>query len=125
MANADVLKKLKAEAGKNSVGTGKTLFNSLKVAYLGVPEKQHFPKLKNSDGSKKVDVEGHDVRSQQSEGWTYTFSEIGTSNKIMVVYPKKLQLEWLEVYQVTGLGYNLRSANMIFMDEGTKIFTFK
>ena len=58
MANADVLKKLKAEAGKNSVGTGKTLFNSLKVAYLGVPEKQHFPKLKNSDGSKKVVEKG-------------------------------------------------------------------
>lgn len=124
MVNSSQISKLKAEAGNVSNG-GKTLFSDLRVTYLGVPEKEHFPKLRNADGSKKLDAEGHQMRSEKPDGWSYTFSEIGTSKLVMVVLRGKIDLEWFGVYKVVGLGYNLRSANMIFLDQATKIGVFE
>lgn len=124
MANSDQIAKLKAEAG-NMTGGAKTLFSDLKVTYLGAPEREHFPKVKNSDGSKKLDALGHEVRAEKSDGWIYTFSEVGTSKVVMAVLPEKVNVEWFEVYKVVGLGYNLRKANMVFLDQAVKIGKFE
>lgn len=46
--------------------------------------KDHFPKLKNADGTEQKDAEGHDIRAER----TYTFAEFGTCNKVMAIVPK-------------------------------------
>ncbi len=124
MASESQIAKLKAGVGKTT-GGNRTLFSDLKVTYLGVPEREHFPKVKNADGSKKLDALGHEVRAEKPDGWTYTFSEIGTSKMVMAVLPEKVDLEWFEVYKVVGLGYDLRSANMVFLDQSAKIGRFE
>lgn len=124
MASSEQIAKLKAEVG-NVHGGSRTLFDDLRVTYLGVPEREHFPKVKNADGSKKLDALGHEVRAEKSDGWTYTFSEIGTSKMVMAVLPEKVDLDWFGVYKVVGLGYNLRNANMLFLDQATRIGRFE
>lgn len=104
--------------------SNKTRFDNLVVINVGVPRKEHFPKLKNADGSKKVDADGHDVRSEKSDGFTYTFAQYGTANKVMAVISKQYGLDRLGVYVLSGLGYNMRQNNMIFLDENVNISNY-
>ncbi|MCP9331720.1 hypothetical protein [Lactobacillus kefiranofaciens] len=118
------LNKLKALEQKGTQTTSKMVFHDLVVCTVGAPVKEHFPKVKLADGSTKKDVDGNDVRSAKSDGFMYTFSQFGTATKIMAVIPKKYTLELLTAYKVSGLGYQMRQANMIYLDENVQLTAF-
>lgn len=86
--------------------------NPLVVAYLGVEPREHFPKLETGE------------RSKVSDGWTFTFSEIGTSKIVKIVLKNKVSPDLLSVYQLAGMGYDIKQSSMIFIDEDTKIATY-
>lgn len=125
MANVEQLNKIRVLEQKGNTSSSKTIFENLHVCYLDVPTKEHFPKLKNTDGSKKKDENGNDLRSDQSDGFVCTFSEIGTSQVVKVVLPKNYKLELDQFYSVSGRGYRIRSGNLIFIDEAGSISAFK
>lgn len=124
MFNAKQIAKLKAEVQGKHAST-KTSFKKLKLVYLGVPNKEHFPKLKNADGSTQKNADGHDMRGQTLDGYTTTFSEVGTSNKVMLLLPKSYNLEWFGLYEASGLGYQMRNANLLYIDESVNISHIK
>lgn len=98
-------------------GSGKTKFSTRGV-YLGVPARPHYPKMRDANGKKIVDpTTGRDMVSENSDGDTYTFSEFGTSKIVKIVAMSGLELEFGDAYDIEGLGYEMRSSNMIFIDE--------
>lgn len=114
-------KKLEA----HQVNSDKISFDSLKVVYLDVPAKIHFPKLKDESGKVKKDEDGHDARSTTSDGWLFTFSELGTSQVVKAVLPKKYTLEMNDWYIVSGKGYRMRNSNIIYLDEACHIKNYQ
>lgn len=118
------LAKLKELEQKGIQGTNKTAFNDLVVCTVGAPVREHFPKVKLADGSIKKDADGNDVRSEKSDGYLFTFTQFGTATKVMAVLPKNYSLELLAAYKVSGLGYQMRNANMIYIDENVSITTY-
>lgn len=100
-------------------------FKDKTVVYLGVAPKPFFPKLKNEDGSKILDENGRDKRSETSTGFTYTFSEFGTSKIVKIVLKKEYNLDPLSVFVVAGAGYDIKNSNMIFIQEDTSIRKFE
>lgn len=119
MSQIEQLKELqeKQRVQKNNL----TLFQSLICVNVGVQPTQHFPKLKDDFGNKVKDESGKDKRSENPDGWTYTFSEFGSGKTIKVVVAEQLELELLTAYKVSGLGYDIKSANMIFIDTRGRI----
>ena len=107
MIDKETLQKLVSATAKPA--SAKKEFDQLYLIYLGAPSKSHFPKL---EGGK---------RSEESDGTSFTFSELGSSKKVTVVYAGDLEPELLEMYLVSGLGYDIRSSNFIFIDENSKI----
>ena len=122
--NSSQLARLQQLAKRGVTGQNKMFFSDLIICNLGVAPKEHFPKLKNADGTKQKDADGHDIRAEKPDGWTYTFSEFGTCNKVMAVVPKQYNLELLKVYQLSGLGYQMRDANMIYVDQDVKLSNY-
>lgn len=104
--------------------SNKTFFQDLIVCNLGVKPKEHYPKIKNLDGSSKKDSEGLDVRAKESDGWIYTFAEFGTCTKVMAVISKSVNLKLMAAYKLSGLGYAMRSSNMIFVDEQVSLSNY-
>ena len=114
---ADVLGKLqRLQEQRQSQKSNLTRFDGLVVVNVGVKPTEHFPKLKDSEGNKVKDENGKDKRSDVSDGWTYTFAEFGTAKMVKVVIPKLYELELLQPYQVSGYGYDIRNAGMVFID---------
>lgn len=95
------------------------------VIKLGVKPVQHFPKLRDKDGKAVKDEDGNDRRSENSDGYTYTFSDFETSRIVKVVLNKLYDVKPMEAYIVSGLGYDIRSGNMIFIDEDVKLMAYK
>lgn len=124
MVNSKTIAKLKAEVQGQHEST-KTSFKGMKLAYLGVPVKEHYPKVKDANGNTLKDADGNDKRASEYDGYTTTFSELGTSNKVMLVLPKKYNLEWLGLYEASGLGYQMRRSNMMFVDEDVHLRVIK
>ncbi len=122
LTTLDKLKKLQQEQKSNQ--TNLTRFDKLVVVHVGVEPTQHFPKLKDEHGNKLKDEKGNDKRSEQSDGWTYTFSEFGTAKIIKVVLPKLYTLELLQPYQVSGFGYDIRNAGMVFIDTAGELMNY-
>lgn len=118
------LEKLKSLAVQGTKANNKMSFSNLVVCNLGVKPKLHYPKLKNSDGSNKLGANNQVVKSDKSDGWTYTFSEFATCNKVMVILPKKYNFELMSAYSLSGLGYQMRSANMLYIDEHVNIANY-
>jgi hypothetical protein len=115
------IEKLKALQESKSKTANLTLFNNLVVIDLGIKPTQHFPKLKDGLGNKIKDEDGKDKRSETSDGYTYTFAEFGTGKIVKVVLPQQQKIELLGSYMVAGYGYDIKSANMIFIDRKAKI----
>ena len=86
--------------------------NKVHVETLGM-----YLELKGIDGKTLKDEEGRDRRSEVSDGDTYTLSELGTSKMILVVADSGQLLEIGSVYNIMGIGHDIRSANMYFLDE--------
>lgn len=96
---------------------GKTKVSTIAV-YLGAKPRPHFAKLRDQNGKKIVDPKtGRDMVSEFSDGETYTLSELGSSKVVKIVAPTGIELVVGEAYRIEGLGYDMRSSNMIFVDE--------
>ena len=117
------LAKLQALEKRGIQGGSKTSFRDLVVCNVGAPVKKHYPKLR-VNGVVQKDADGNDARSQQSDGFTYTFSQFGTANKVMAVLPTKYNLDLLTAYKLSGLGYQMRQANMLYLDENVKLTVY-
>lgn len=102
------LNTLKAKVA--SQNTSKQVFRDQIVVYVGTEPTEHFPKVKDPKTGEKV-------KSDQSDGWTHTFSVMGSASKLQVVLPKKVELKWLGLYAVSGLGWSITGSNLIFIDE--------
>ena len=120
----DLFLKLSGEADRAKEEKRKQLLKKV-VVYLKADAKPHFPKKRDADGNVVKDEKGHEVRETVSDGFSYTFSEFGKSKVVKVVYPAKLKLGMLQAYVVSGLGYDIPSGNLIFIDEGSKIALYK
>lgn len=115
------LERLQSLANQPSKNSNMTAFSGLVVVNVGCQPIEHFPKLKDKIGKNVVDSDGHVRRLEQSDGWTYTFSQFGTAKMVRVVLSKQLDLGLLQPYQVSGLGYDIRNANMIYIEKDIKI----
>ena len=92
------------------------------VMYLGVKPKAHYANLKDSNGKNIKDPQtGNAMKEEVSDGDLYTFSEIGTSKMVKVVYLSELPVEIGTLYHVSGLGYDMRKSNMLLIDEASEI----
>lgn len=120
MSQIDKLKALQSQQKQSNL----TVFNGLVVVNVGVEPVPHFPKLRDEAGNKVKDEKGSDRRSETSDGWTYTFAEFGTGKTVKIVYPKLVDLELLTAYKVAGLGYDIKKAGLIFIDQGSKIANY-
>ena len=108
------LAKLKAQTSNMQT------FNGLIGVYLGVEPKAHYPKLLDDYGNKvKETVNGRerDKRSSVSDGYQYSFNELGTGKIIFVVVPNKLNVEMLSPYSISGQGYDIPKSMMYFIEK--------
>ena len=121
--NQEKLQALQAKL-KQQKTSSKEMFSDLIVVHIGIEPTEYFPKLKNSDGSKVKDADGNDKRSETREGWTYTFIEMGTGRTVKIVNRERLAIELLNVYRLSGLGYNIKQSKFIFIDENAKILNY-
>lgn len=106
---------LQEQEQKNT--SGKTKISTIAL-YLGVQARPHFPKIRDANGKKLTDLKtGRDMVSENSDGETYTLSELGSSKVVKIIAPAGIELVVGEAYRIEGLGYDMRSSNMIFVDE--------
>lgn len=95
------------------------------VIKLGVKPVQHFPKMKGKDGKTLKDEDGNDLRSKNSDGYTYTFSDFKTSKVVKVILDKFYDIKPMTSWLVSGYGYDIRSGNMIFIDRDVHLSEYK
>lgn len=118
----NLVSKLSAVAEQEKKRSNKQILSAI-VVYLGADITEHFPKLKDAQGKTVKDDDGKDKRAETSDGFTHTFSEVGTSKVVKIVSPKKLKLDMLTAYTVYGFGYSM--GNMLYIDEGAKITLYQ
>lgn len=111
------IEKLKQDlAAKPS--SNKTEFKDVLVVFTGAPVTEYYDKLRDANGNVVKDGNGKSTKGTKLLGYTYTFSELGTSKMVKVVLSQgNYDLTLLNVYKTSGMGYDLRNANMIFIDE--------
>lgn len=124
MANSDQLARLQALQNKGVRNTTRVSFERLVCVAMGVKPVQHFPKLKDSEGKNIKDSDGNDRRSDKPDGWQYTLSEFGTGSVVKVILAKDYSMKPLSVFVVSGLGYDMRQANMKYLDKNTSIASY-
>lgn len=124
MANTDQLARLQALQNKGIRSTTRVSFEKLVCVAMGVKPVQHFPKLKDSEGKNIKDSEGNDKRSDKPDGWQYTLSEFGTASVVKVVLAKDYNMKPLAVFLISGLGYDMRQANMKYIDRNATIANY-
>ena len=120
MSQLEKLKALK-ESQQKQANNNLAFFQNIVVLHVGVDPIQHYPKLKDKYGNKLKDENGKDKRSETSDGYTYTFVEFGTGKMVKIVLPQERQFEITHAYKVAGLGYDIKSANMIFIEKQGQI----
>lgn len=124
MANTDQLARLQALQNKGVRSTTRVSFEKLVCVAMGVKPVQHFPKLKDPEGKNIKDSEGNDKRSDKPDGWQYTLSEFGTASVVKVVLAKDYNMKPLAVFLISGLGYDMRQANMKYIDQNATIANY-
>lgn len=118
------LKALQAENKEKVQTANMTSFSGLVGVYVGNPAREHFPKLKDDNGKALKDEKGRDKRSDTSDGYTHVFAEFGTAKMIQVVLPKEYQLQLMGAYKLSGLGYDIKSGNMYFIEKDATIANY-
>ena len=124
------LQKLQALQAQNKA-KGKTssmvkLENVVGV-YLGTEPTEHFPKLLDSNGNKLQEEKNGrkvDKRSETPDGWTYTFAEFSTCKTIKIVLSNRVNVQLMGAYKLSGLGYDIKSGNMYFIEKDTTIVNY-
>lgn len=124
MANSDQLARLQALQNQGVRSNTRVSFENLVCVAIGVEPVQHFPKLKDAQGKNIKDADGNDRRAEKPDGWQYTFSEFGTASVVKVVLAKDYSMKPLSVYTISGLGYDMRQANMKYIDKNAKIASY-
>lgn len=119
MSQLQRLKALQEESKVKAQTSNMTAFNDLVGVYVGTPAREHFPKLKDENGKAVKDEKGRDKRSDKSDGYTHTLSEFGTSKMIQIVLPKEFNLQLMNAYKVSGLGYDIRGSLFFIEKDGT------
>ena len=115
------LEKLKALQESKNKTANLTLFSNIVVIDVGIKPAQHFPKLKDGFGNKIKDEKGNDKRSDTSDGFTYTFTDFGTGRMVKIVLQEERKFDLLGSYKLAGLGYDIKAANMIFIEQKGQI----
>jgi hypothetical protein len=114
----NLLQKLQKEAAeKNKKASNLVAFEDIPVVYLGTDNKPYYPKLKDNNGNTLKDEKGKERRSPTSTGFLSTFSELGTSKIVKVVLAQSNEFTLLSPYRISGLGFDLTNASMIFIQE--------
>lgn len=116
------LKAVKAKAGGNTL----TEFRELTCIYLGASDepKEYKPNKKDPITGKTLkDASGNALKEDKVIGYTYIFSEFGTSKQVRVVLQNKQTLEDLSFYQISGKGYKLDAFD--FLIEGNKVVKYE
>lgn len=119
------IEKLKKEVLDTREKSNLTDFKDIVAVYLGTEPKDYFKKVKDSSGKNVTDNDGNPIREENSSGLTYTFSEVGTSNIIKIVLPKKYNLELLDVFKLSGQGYDIRQSSLVFIQENGSISRYE
>lgn len=121
------LQRLKAMQTNEAKTSSMNAFSNIVVIYTGIEPKPHYPKKVDSQGNKiQEEKNGRkvDVRSDESDGFTYTFTEASTCKKVQVVVKNKIAVEALGIYEVGGLGWDLKQSNFIFLEKDTTVKNF-
>jgi len=116
------LNAVKAKAGGNTL----TEFRELTCIYLGASDdpKEYKPNKKDPITGKTLkDASGNALKEDKVIGYTYIFSEFGTSKQVRVVLQNKQTLEDLSFYQISGKGYKLDAFD--FLIEGNKVIKYE
>lgn len=119
MSQLQRLKALQEENKAKSQKANMTAFNNLVGVYVGTPAREHFPKIKDENGKAVKDERGRDLRSDKSDGYTHTFSEFGTFKMIQIVLPKEYNLQLMNAYKLSGLGYDIKGSMFYIEQNGT------
>ena len=95
------IEKLKALQESKSKTANLSVFDNIVVIDVGIKPTRHYPKLKDEFGN--------------------TFTEFGTGKIVKIVLPQERKFELLGSYKVVGLGYDIKAANMIFIEQRAQI----
>ena len=74
---------------------------------IGIPCRQHFPSLKNTEGKTIKDENGYAKKSEKSDGYSVTLALFGKAQFVHLVFPKPVNLRPAGAYTVSGFGYDL------------------
>lgn len=123
------LQKLQALQAQNKEKAKTSSMVKLEVlgVYLGTEPTEHFPKLLDSNGNKLQEEKNGrkvDKRSETSDGWTYTFAEFSTCKTIKIVLSNRVNVQLMKAYKLSGLGYDIKSGNMYFIEKDTTIANY-
>ena len=88
------LEKLKQLQMQQTKSSSMTTFDNLVVVHVGAEPTEHFPKLKDKIGTVKI------------------------------VLAQKVNIELLTAYAVSGKGYDIKNANLIFIEKDVKISNY-
>ena len=83
-------------------------FNST-VIDVGIPVREHFPNLKDRDGKTIKDDRGFAKKSDQSDGFSYTFAVFGQAQFVHLVLKKKMEFAPTQPFKASGFGYDMGS----------------
>lgn len=101
-----------------------TRFDNIIGVHIGCEYTPHYPKLRDQKGQKLQDENGRDLRSEKSDGYTYTFVEFSTAKTVKIVLPKAYNLDLLGVYKLSGNGYDIKSSRILFIEQNGTITNF-
>ena len=121
------LQALQAQNKAKAKTSSMTKLENIVGVYLGTEPGEQFPKLLDANGNKiQEEKNGRklDKRSETSDGWTYTFAEFNTCKKVQIVLEKRINLQLMTAYNLGGLGYDIKSGNMYFIEKDTTITNY-
>ena len=125
MSQLQRLKALQEQNKAKSQKSNMTAFNELVGIYVGTPIRPHYPKLRDENGKVIKDEKGRDKRSDENDGYTHVFAEFGTAKMIQIVLPKEYNLSITTAYALSGLGYDISSSNMFFIEKDGTIANYQ
>lgn len=124
MSQLEKLKQLQKQQRTQAQQSNMTQFDDLVVIHVGCASvTEHFPKIRDENGNKLKDDKGNDLRSDKRDGFTHTFAQFGTAKTVKIVLPEDCtsKLSLLSAYSVSGLGYDIKQAGMIFIEQNGSI----
>ena len=98
--------RLLAEKKKQEKQGTMTAFSGIGID-IGIPVRQHFPNLRNSEGKTIKDDKGYAQKSDKSDGYSIVLAVFGKPQFVHLVLPKALSLKPATAYSISGFGYDI------------------